>query len=60
MSYPNIHTQWIQEALDVNQSVALRVQNQINDNYDLDWSEADFDEIEFYAELAFEDLNTTV
>jgi hypothetical protein len=60
MSYPNIHTQWIQEALDVNQSVALRVQDQINNNYDLDWSEADFDEIEFYAELAFEDLNTIV
>jgi len=55
----NIHTKWIQDALGVSTAVALRVQKEINQNYDLDWSEADMDEIEFTAMLAFENMNVT-
>ena len=53
----NIHTQWISDSLGVTKAVALRVQKIINENYDLDWSEADLEEIKFTAMLAFEDLN---
>jgi hypothetical protein len=55
----NIHTKWIQDALGVSTAVALRVQKEINENYDLDWSEANEDEIEFTAMLAFENMNVT-
>ena len=56
----NIHTELISEILGVNMSIALRVQDVINNDYNLDWSEADEDEIEFYAMLAFQDLNVGV
>jgi hypothetical protein len=53
----NIHTQWISDSLGVTMDVALRVQDIINENYNLDWSEADWEEIKFTSMLAFEDLN---
>jgi hypothetical protein len=59
MEITNIHTKWIQDALGVSTAVALRVQKEINENHDLDWSEADLDEIEFYALLVFENMNVT-
>jgi hypothetical protein len=56
----NIFTAMIADMLDVSDSVALRVHNYIDENYNLDWSEADEDEIKFYAFMAFEDLNEEV
>ena len=56
----NIFTVDIADILGVTDSVALRVHNYIDNNYNLDWSEADADEIKFYAFLAFEDLNEEV
>jgi hypothetical protein len=56
----NIFTVDIADMLGVTDSVALRVHNYIDNNYNLDWSEADADEIKFYAFLAFEDLNEEV
>jgi hypothetical protein len=53
----NLHTEWISDALGINMDVALRVQKIINDNYDLDWSEAEFEEVKFVSMMAFEDLN---
>jgi len=53
----NIHTEWISDALGVTKNIALKVQKVINENYDLDWSEASMEEIKFTAMLAFEDLN---
>ena len=56
----NIFTAMIADLLDVEDSVALRVHNHIDTNYNLDWSEADEGEIRFYSIMAFEDLNETV
>mgnify|MGYP006271164305 CR=1 FL=1 len=56
----NIFTEDIADMLDVEDDVALRVHNYIDKNYNLDWSEADEDEIRFYAFLAFENLNEEV
>ena len=56
----NIFTEMIADELGVTMDVALRVQNQIDAYHDLDWSEADAAEINFYAHLAFEDLNIEV
>lgn len=56
----NIFTEMIADMLDVDSSVALRVHNHIDNNYNLDWSEADEGEIRFYAIMAFEDLNEEV
>lgn len=56
----NIFTHMIADILDVTDAVALRVQKQIDENYNLDWSEADEQEIKFYAHMAFEDLNEEV
>lgn len=56
----NIFTVDIADMLGVTDSVALRVHNHIDKNYNVDWSEADADEIKFYAFLAYEDLNEEV
>lgn len=56
----NIFTSMIADMLDVTDQVALRVHNQIDNVYNLDWSEADEAEIKFYATMAFEDLNEEV
>jgi hypothetical protein len=56
----NIFTVMIADMLDVTDSVALRVHNYIDENYNCDWSEADEDEIKFYAFMAFENLNEEV
>mgnify|MGYP003333273512 FL=1 len=56
----NIFTVMIADMLDVSTAVATRVQNQIDNFYNLDWSEADEEEIRFYAHMAFEDLNEEV
>lgn len=56
----NIFTEDIADMLGVTDSVALRVHNYIDKNYNLDWSEADVEEIKFYAHLAFENLNEEV
>jgi len=56
----NIFTVDIADMLGVTDSVALRVHNYIDNNYNLDWSEADAKEIKFYAHLAFENLNEEV
>ena len=56
----NIFTEDIADMLDVTDSVALRVHNYIDKNYNLDWSEADEEEIRFYAFMAFENLNEEV
>ena len=53
-------TVMIADMLDVTDSVALRVHNYIDNNYNLDWSEADTDEIKFYAFMAYEDLTEEV
>ena len=53
----NIHTIWISEGLGVTVPVALKVQDQLNNFYHLDWSEEDMETIHAYARLAFEDLN---
>lgn len=53
----NLHTKWIADHLGISSDIALRVQKQINKNYNLDWSEANFKEIYFVAEQAFSDLN---
>lgn len=53
----NIFTEDIAEILGVTNAVALRVHNYIDENYNLDWSEADASEIKFYSHLAFENLN---
>lgn len=58
LSSANIHTQMVEEALGVTRDVALRVQDQINNYYYLDWSEATIEEIKEVAQWAFEDLNT--
>ena len=58
LSSANIHTQMVEEALGVTRDVALRVQDQINNYYYLDWSEATTEEIKEVAQWAFEDLNT--
>jgi len=55
----NIFTQIISDELGVTMDVALRVQNEIDNWYDLDWSEATVEEIAFTAMLAFENLNVT-
>jgi hypothetical protein len=56
----NIFTVQIADLLGVEDSVALRVHNHIDETYNLDWSEADNEEIRFYAIMAFEDLNETI
>ena len=56
----NIFTVDIADMLGVTDSVALRVHNHIDKNYNVDWSEADSDEIKFYAFMAYEDLNEEV
>lgn len=56
----NIFTHLIADGLDVTIDVALRVQNHIDNWYELDWSEATKEEILFTAQLAFEDLNEIV
>jgi hypothetical protein len=53
----NIHTALIEEALGVTRDVALRVQDQINNYYSLDWSEATRAQIKRVSLWAFEDLN---
>ena len=61
LSKGNIHTQWIEEALGVTNSVAKRVHEQIDNNYtDFRWSEATLGEIKLVSLMAFEDLNETV
>jgi hypothetical protein len=59
LSKSNIHTTWIEEALGVNRQIALRVQDEINKHYHLDWSEATLSEIKLVAMDAFETLNET-
>ena len=54
----NIFTEIISDELGVTMEVALRVQNEIDNWYDLDWSEATPEEIAFTAMLAFENLNS--
>jgi t-SNARE complex subunit (syntaxin) len=56
----NIFTEMISDYLGINMQLAEQVQNQMEDVYNIDWSEATEDEIEFYADLAFQDLNETV
>ena len=56
----NIFTVDIADILGVTNDVALRVHNYIDENYNLDWSEADEDEIKFYAFLAYEDMTEEV
>jgi hypothetical protein len=56
----NIFTVMIADLLDVTDDVALRVHNYIDENYNCDWSEADEEEIKFYAFMAYEDLNEEV
>ena len=56
----NIFTHMVADALDVNMSVALRVQDHIDKYYYLDWSEADEKLINKVALMAFEDLNETI
>jgi hypothetical protein len=53
----NIFTDLISDYLGVTTDVALRVQNEIDNWYNLDWSEATVEEIKFTAMLAFENLN---
>lgn len=55
----NMHTELIQNALGVTADVALRVQDEINTYYNLDWSEATPAEINFISHAAFESLNVT-
>ena len=55
----NIHTQLISDALGVTADVALRVQDEINNTYQFDWSEASQEEIYFISHVAFETLNVT-
>lgn len=56
----NIFTEMIADMLDVTDAVALRVHNYIDETYELDWSEADVEEIRFYACMAFEDLTEEI
>ena len=56
----NIFTVDIANILGVTDEVALRVHNHIDQTYNLDWSEADHEEIKFYAIMAFEDLNIDI
>jgi len=56
----NIFTNIIADELDVSTTLALRVQNQIDKFYQLDWSEATEKQIRRTAQLAFEDLNEIV
>ena len=56
----NIFTVDIADMLGVTEEVALRVHNHIDQTYNLDWSEADHEEIKFYAIMAFEDLNIDI
>jgi hypothetical protein len=56
----NIFTDIIADELDVSTTLALRVQNQIDKFYNLDWSEATEKTIRRTAQLAFEDLNEIV
>jgi hypothetical protein len=56
----NIFTNIIADELDVSTTLALRVQNQIDKFYQLDWSEATEKQIRRTAQLAFEDLNEVV
>lgn len=56
----NIFTHIIADELDVSTTLALRVQNQIDNFYNLDWSEATEKTIRRTAQLAFEDLNEIV
>jgi len=56
----NIFTNIIADELDVSTALALRVQNQIDKFYQLDWSEATEKQIRRTAQLAFEDLNEIV
>ena len=53
----NIFTEIISDYLGVTMDVALLVQDEIDEGYYLDWSEASIEEIEFTAMLAFENLN---
>ena len=57
LSKGNIHTQWIEEALGVNNAIAKRVHEQIDNYYNFDWSEATKGEIKLVSQMAFEDLN---
>ena len=59
MAHANIHTQLIQDALGITKDVALRVQDEINEGYNFDWSEATLAEINFISHAAFESLNVT-
>lgn len=56
----NIFTELIADELDITMDVALRVHEEIDNWYDLDWSEASHDEIVFTAWLAFENLNEVI
>lgn len=56
----NIFTVMIADELDITDAVALQVHNYIDENYNVDWSEADEDEIKFYATMAFENLNEEI
>jgi hypothetical protein len=56
----NIHTHLISDSLGVSTSIALKVQKIINENYDLDWSEADIQEIKLAALWALEELNVEI
>ena len=53
----NIFTEDIADMLGVSESIALRVQNQMDRMNYVDWSEATDAEIKAYAMLAFQDLN---
>lgn len=57
LSGENIHTHWIADAIGVTMPVALRVQEEINSYYNLDWSEATEKEIKKVSKDAFESLN---
>jgi len=56
----NLHTQWIQNILGVTDHVALRVQDEINNYYNLDWSDATHEEIKAVTMHAFSSLNKTI
>ena len=56
----NIHTEWVANALGVTMDVALKVQDKINNDFHLDWSEATEKEIRDVSHAAFESLTIVI
>jgi hypothetical protein len=53
----NIFTEMISDELGISLDVAMKVQDYMSTYFDFDWSEATQAEINFYAHVAFENMN---